>query len=355
MATQLERFQDTVAHRVPDQVLAYANFTPDLKERMVAHCGTEDLAGHFDMYTPRYLGLKRTVDFNPDFSVYYQGETWPESFKIGGNGVASTGTDFYHFRHKISPLRNAGSLDDVVAFPIEDQTTYSDEDLPAEVDEAHRHGLVVSGTIGHLYESAWQLRGYEQFLMDMVSQPEWADSIFERLHQNNLHKARAYARAGVDVLHCGDDVANQNAMMFHPDMWWRFIGRRWAELWAEAKSIHPDIKVWYHSDGNIEAIIPRLIEIGVDILNPVQPECMDINRLHRQFGDKLVFDGTIGTQSVMPWGTPEEVRQCVRERIETLGTGGGLIVSPTHILEPEVPIENIEALFAAAKEFGGRS
>jgi uroporphyrinogen decarboxylase len=112
------------------------------------------------------------------------------------------------------------------------------------------------------------------------------------------------------------------------------------------------VRIWYHSDGNIAEIIPELIEIGVDILNPVQPECMDLVRLKQDFGDRLVFDGTIGTQSTMPFGTPEDVRTVVRDRIAKLGGDGALILSPTHVLEPEVPIENIRAFFDAAAEAG---
>ena len=99
-------------------------------------------------------------------------------------------------------------------------------------------------------------------------------------------------------------------------------------------------------------IIPELIEIGVDVLNPVQPECVDPVALKEQYGDRLSFWGTIGTQTTMPVGTPEEVRENVRHMIETVGKGGGLLVAPTHLLEPEVPWENIEALIQAVKDYG---
>lgn len=108
----------------------------------------------------------------------------------------------------------------------------------------------------------------------------------------------------------------------------------------------------YHSDGVIYDIIPELIEIGVDVLNPVQPECVDPTALKAQYGDRLSFWGTIGTQTTMPFGMPEEVRENVRHMIETVGKGGGLLIAPTHLLEPEVPWENIEALIRAVKDYG---
>ena len=107
-----------------------------------------------------------------------------------------------------------------------------------------------------------------------------------------------------------------------------------------------------HSDGVIDPIIPELIEIGVDILNPVQPECMDPVQLKREYGNELAFWGTIGTQTTMPFGTPEEVKAVVKERIETVGQGGGLLLAPTHVIEPDVPWENVVAFFEAVEEYG---
>jgi uroporphyrinogen decarboxylase len=131
--------------------------------------------------------------------------------------------------------------------------------------------------------------------------------------------------------------------MFSIEHWRSLIKSRWAEVYAAAKAVKPDIRIRYHSDGNIGSIIPELIEIGVDILNPIQPECLDVADVKKKYGDQLVLDGTIGTQTTMPFGTPVDVRRVVRERISILGKDGALILSPTHILEPEVPIENIMA------------
>jgi len=102
------------------------------------------------------------------------------------------------------------------------------------------------------------------------------------------------------------------------------------------------------SNCNIWDIIPELIEIGVTILNPVQPECLDIKSVKEEFGKYIVIDGTIGTQSTMPFGTPDEVREVIKARKREIGYDGALILSPTHVLEPEVPIENIMAFIEEA-------
>ncbi|MEG1126885.1 MAG: uroporphyrinogen decarboxylase family protein, partial [Oscillospiraceae bacterium] len=114
----------------------------------------------------------------------------------------------------------------------------------------------------------------------------------------------------------------------------------------------PDVLAFYHSDGVIDEIIPDLIKIGVDILNPIQPECVNPIRLKELYGDKLSFWGTIGTQTTMPFGTENEVRENVRKMIETVGKGGGFCVAPTHLLEPEVPWVNINAFVSAVNDFG---
>ena len=188
--------------------------------------------------------------------------------------------------------------------------------------------------------------------MDMVARPEWCEFILEKMKQRNMAKACAAARAGVDYIITGDDIANQRAMTFALDQWRKLMKPRWAEVYSAVKAIKPDIQKWYHSDGDIMDVIPELIEIGVTILNPVQPECLDPVRVKKKYGDKIVLDGTIGTQTTMPFGTPDKVRRVVKERIETLGYDGALILSPTHVLEPEVPIENIEAFVETVKEYG---
>jgi uroporphyrinogen decarboxylase len=139
-------------------------------------------------------------------------------------------------------------------------------------------------------------------------------------------------------------------MLMSVRMWRTWLRPRLARTIAAAREVRPDVLVFYHSDGDVSAIIPDLIEIGVDILNPIQPECMDPAALKRNFGDRLAFWGTIGTQSTLPFGSPDDVRREVRLRIETVGVGGGLFLAPTHVIEPEVPFENIAAFVDAVRD-----
>jgi len=154
------------------------------------------------------------------------------------------------------------------------------------------------------------------------------------------------------VLRLGDDIGMQSGMIMSADTWRHWLKPRLAQIIRAAKEVKPDIHIFYHSDGDCRAVIRDLIEIGVTVLNPVQPECMDPAEIKAAFGDQLAFWGTIGTQTTMPFGTPEQVRATVRERIMTVGKGGGLLIAPTHILEPEVPWDNIIAFVEAVNEYG---
>lgn len=353
MATDRENFLATTVHRRPGRILYHASFTEDLRRRVVEHIGTEDIAGYYGFYASTYIPIRRPEGVPaPDYTRYWEGYDRPAGSWINGIGVLEIPSGVYHFTGYVSPLRNATSLKELEEYPLDDVSSWDLSYMRQMVEEAHAAGRVAVGSVGHMYETAWQIRGYEQFLMDTVERPAWAECLLERLATNNLAKAVAFARAGVDMLHCGDDVANQQALMFSPSVWRQMHLPRWTRVWRVAKEIHPEIRVWYHSDGNITEIVGDLIEAGMDILNPVQPECLDTDALHRRYGRRITFDGCIGTQSTMPWGTPDEVRARVKEVIEKYGQEGGLIVSPTHVLEPEVPLANIDALFEACREYG---
>ena len=353
MTTNLENFIATTAHRRPARILYRADFIDDLKGRLIERIGTEDVAGHYGLFEPAQIQVRRPDDAPAhNYACYYEDENFPEGTMLDFLGVAHVPGSMYHFTHRVSPLRNATSLKDLEDYPLDNMSGWDFSYMADEVEKAHAAGKVAEGWVGHMYESAWQIRDYQQFLMDMVTQPAWAQCLLDRRAEQNMIRAVAFARAGVDLIKTGDDVANQNAMMFAPAMWREMMLSRWTKIWRQIKSINPDAKIWYHSDGNIFDIVGDLVEAGVDILNPLQPECLNVDEIHNRYGDRLTFDGTIGTQSTMPFGSPDDVRARVKDVIEKFGLHGGLIVSPTHVLEPEVPLENIDALFDACRQFG---
>lgn len=203
---------------------------------------------------------------------------------------------------------------------------------------------IVGVTVTTIFETAWALRGLQQMLMDFAEDPPLADAILDIPFRYHLEAAKRLVQMGVDMIWTGDDVGTQRGMLIAPATWRRFFKPRMAEFIAALKAINPQVKVAYHSDGNIEKILPDLIEIGLDVLNPVQPACMDPARLKRQYGDRLCFWGTLDEQHTLPFGTAEDVRKEVQERLETVAFDGGLILGPTHHVQLDTPIENFWAM-----------
>ena len=203
---------------------------------------------------------------------------------------------------------------------------------------------IVGVTVTTIFECAWALRGLEQLMMDFAFNPEIAERILEIPYQFHLAAAKKLVQMGVDMIWVGDDVGTQSAMMISPQCWRRFLKPRMATFISEIKALNPQLKVAYHSDGMIAPIIPELVEIGVDILNPIQPACMDPAQIKRQFGHRLCFWGSIDEQHTLPFGTPADVQREILERLNTIGKNGGLILAPTHHVQLDTPLENFWAM-----------
>jgi len=203
---------------------------------------------------------------------------------------------------------------------------------------------IVGVVVTTIFEAAWALRGLERLLTDFIEAPDLADEILEIPFRYHATAAERLARMGVDMIWLGDDIGQQTGMLMSPKHWRRFLKPRMAELIATLKAINPRLKIAYHTDGCVYAVIPELIEIGVDVLNPVQPAAMDPAQLKRDFGRDLCFWGSMDEQHTLPFGTTDEVRREVRERIATVGAGGGLILGPTHHVQLDTPLENFWAM-----------
>ena len=203
---------------------------------------------------------------------------------------------------------------------------------------------IVGVTVTTIFECAWALRGYERMLSDFLLKPDLAEAILDIPYHYHLAAAKKLAQMGVDMIWLGDDVGAQNAMLISPNMWRKFLKPRMANFISEIKAINPQLKVAYHSDGVINPIIPELIEIGVDVLNPIQPASMDPAELKTQFGDRLCFWGTIDEQYTLPFGTSDQVQAEIIQRLKTVGRGGGLILGPTHHVQLDTPMDNFWSL-----------
>jgi len=255
----------------------------------------------------------------------------------------------HHFVHIESPLAGVDDPARLREYPWPDlEAPYRWQGLAERVAALHAQGLAVAAYAGAIYEQAWFLRGLTPLLEDMLLRPDIAHDLLERTAYYQRVCAVELAKAGVDIVMLGDDVAHQQGLLMSREMWRTYLKPRLKTTIDAVRAVRADTPVFYHSDGDVTALIPELIEVGVDILNPVQPDCMDPAEVKRRYGRDLSFWGTVSVQHTMPFGTPDDVRAEVRARLETVGRDGGLILCPAHVLEPEVPWENIVAFFEAA-------
>jgi uroporphyrinogen decarboxylase len=203
---------------------------------------------------------------------------------------------------------------------------------------------IVGVTPTTIFESAWALRGYEQLMIDMATNPDTANRVLDIPFSYHKIVTQQLVSLGVDMIWLGDDVGGQNSMLMSPRMWRQYFKPRMADLMASLREINPHIKIAYHTDGVVYPIIPDLIEIGLDVLNPIQPTAMDPVRLKKEYGKNLCYWGSLDIQQTLPFGTPEQVKTEVNSRLNTIGRGGGLIIGPTHNLQLDTPLENFWAM-----------
>ncbi len=204
--------------------------------------------------------------------------------------------------------------------------------LREAVERLHARGLAVAGSPPHLggelFESAWRMRGFDLFMKDLVKRPELVDYLLDQLETMATESARILAAAGVDVLVLDDDVAYKGGLLISPAMWRRHFKPRLARIIAAARQAAAAAPaVLYHCDGDFSELIGDLVEIGVDAVNPVAPDCMDAVAIRRTFGARPALWGTIGTAWTWDTGSPAQMREEVRARIETLGRGGSAPLS----------------------------
>ncbi|MDL2281877.1 uroporphyrinogen decarboxylase family protein [Parabacteroides sp. OttesenSCG-928-G06] len=256
---------------------------------------------------------------------------------------------------ELHPLAHATSVEDIENYPFPDVNApgrfrYAEETIA-------RFGKEY-GIIGDLecsiFETSWYLVGLEKLFMDMAMEEPYVDALFDKVAAFHTEVGKRLVELGADIIWCGDDLGSQNGPMISIPMFDRYMAPRIEKMFKAFKEINPDVKIAWHSCGSILPLIPRFIELGLDILNPIQPlaKGMDPQWLKDTYGDQLVFFGGICVQELLPHATPEEIKKEVKRRNAILGKGGGFLLAPAHNIQADTPLENIFAMFEAVKEIG---
>lgn len=215
---------------------------------------------------------------------------------------------------------------------------------------------IIANLAMQIHTQSYFLRGFEDYLMDMVRNPQLIEAILDRVTEIFVARSKAImSEIGefVDIVYLADDLGMQTGPLFSPNIYRKMLKPRHQKLFEAVKS-SADVKILYHTCGSVLNFVDDLAEIGVDILNPVQVSAQDMDTkvLKKRFGDKVCFWGSIDTHRVLPFGTVDEVKDEVKRRIEDLAPGGGFVLASVHNIRPEVPPENIIAMIETAKEFG---
>jgi uroporphyrinogen decarboxylase len=253
------------------------------------------------------------------------------------------------------PLDRAAGVEDILAhrWPTTDWFDYSA--LPDRIAAARKDGeYCLMAANGNIFETAWYMRGFEQMFLDMAANPELAHALMERVcsfYVEHFRRLLRAARGQIELVFTADDIGGQEGLLMSLSMWAEYIKPYHLRL---NQVIHEHgARVIYHSDGSVMEAVPGLIEMGIDVLQALQFDArgMDPVALKEQCGDRLCFQGGISVQRTLPFGTPEDVRREVEERIRVLGRRGGYILGPSHVIQVGTPPENITALFDTAATY----
>ena len=334
--TPRERVMAAIDHQPTDRVPADLWAEDEVWERLIRDLGArnrDDVLERFDVDL-RYV------------SPVYPPETITNGVKqnMWGERWMMTNTPWgMNWEHVNGALADVTSLAEIEAFPWPscDDVDYST--LARQCDQYEGYAIVYGNA--DIFERPGLVRGWENLLCDTALNPEWVDCLAKKFLDyfvEDFTRCLEATRGRIDIFWALTDLGTQSGLLQSRETFHRFIAppiRTLAEM-----SHDNGVKFMFHSCGAVRELIPDLIELGVDILNPIQPECMDVAGLKRNFGKRLSFWGGLGTQTTMPFGTPAEVRTKVQWLAQTLGDGGGYLLAPTHYIEPDVPWENILAL-----------
>ena len=352
-----DRVAMALAREEPDRCPMQISFTPEFAERLRADLGVRGVLNpaRGGAHNPHGGGNTYELERAIGSDLILTSVGWANSY-YQAHGTYTDEWGVTWREHPYETPFGTGHYTEMVGHPLADDAAIVSYvppdptrpelylDASATVRDFRDEYWVVGVTVTTIWETAWALRGYEQLLMDFPADPDLADAILEIPYRYHLAAAERLVKMGVDLIWTGDDIGSQRGMLFSPVTWRRFFKPRMAEFIARLKAIDPALKVAYLTDGDVSEVLPELVEIGIDVLNPVQPACMDPAQLKRDYGDRLLFWGSIDEQHTLPFGSPDDVRAEIRRRLTTIGRGGGLILGPTHHVQLDTPLDNFWAM-----------
>jgi uroporphyrinogen decarboxylase len=344
--TPRERWMAVLERKKPDRIPMDYWGTPEITQALQEYLNCESYPA---------LMKRLHIDYVVGVGPYYAGPPVPQGYDVYGCKGQSvdygTGTYWETIEYPLAKYKTVEEIDSNYTWPNPDWWDYSDI---ADQLVGHEEYPVVGGG-SEPFLTYKNLRGQEQAMIDLVENPEVVHYCLKKLFDlAYLYTLRILERIPGKVTYCyvAEDLGGQHNLMFSPNhiREYLFPGmKRMIELAHQA-----GIYVFHHDDGNISKILPELIDLGIDILNPVQwrADGMEREKLKQLYGTSLIFHGAMDNQFTLPFGREEVVRQEVRDNLKILGEGGGYILAPCHNIQPNTPVENILAMYKTGFEEG---
>ena len=325
-------------------------------ERLCAHLGLPEEKPVDSFLSTRVSFTETLLALGNDCVCIAAGRPDGFTLKKEGNividewGIGWVDTGVYS-EMALHPLEHAESVSDIISYNFPDSAgrekfAYAREQIKKYASDY----VIIAEQECTILELSWYMTGLEKFLMDLMMEREYIFELMDRVMEINLAHLITLVEMGADIVWTGDDIGNQSGMMMDPDLWRKHFKPRMEYIFMRLKKLNPEIKIAYHSCGSIVPVIPDLIEIGLDILNPIQPlaKGMDAKSLHKKFGHELMFFGGVDIQNILPFGSRREVIEHVKRIKNIFGNNGGYILAPAHNIQPDTPTENILAFFEEA-------
>ncbi|MCX6080573.1 MAG: hypothetical protein NTW32_13655 [Chloroflexi bacterium] len=381
--TPRQRVRIAMKHQEPDRTPVDFLATPEVWDKLIAHFRSDlanlDSGGYFsseredvlqklevdcrllsyDMFcAPPANTLKagESVDWWDSLARSTPNRMWRQQRQDGscndiwGHHTRTIANPTGRYEEYVSwPLRSAASVADLKNYAWPDPDWWDFSQLPDAIRKIDPNGVrSLRFRAGTVFECAWQLRGMEEFLTDMAVAPELPLYILERVTDvivENTRRALALAGDDIDTVYFYDDVGAQNGLLISKNMWRRFIKPFHQRIIDVARQAGK--QVMYHCDGAILSLIPELIEMGVDVLDPIQPTAKDMvpEKLKAEFRERLSYHGGVDIVGTLPLGSPDDVRNEVRQRVQLMGENGGYILSSSHHIQSDTPLENVLAMY----------
>ncbi|MFH7859664.1 MAG: uroporphyrinogen decarboxylase family protein [Candidatus Aenigmatarchaeota archaeon] len=357
-----ERVICAIEHEEPDRIplegVAWGEWSyPFLKNVLIPYFKTENIDNILENLGIDFRSIsmepsnnfKKKAIYDPRFDYPWGIEIAPETLKDEWGVIRKLNITKNQSRIIYHPLKDKEDLKDYNFPNIEEDGRFDEaEKLVKKWKDKYAISAIWGGD--SFFCQSWYLRGFNEFIKDLYYNEKFANELLDNLLKIFLYAIKRLIEIGADIICIADDIAMQKGMIISPFLFRKYIKPRMKKIIDICKK--EKVYVVFHTDGNCEEIIPDLIEIGVDILNPIQPECMDPAKIKEKYGDKITLSGTISLQKTLPYGTIEDVKNEVIKRIETCAYNGGFILSPSNQVLLDVKIENFIALYEFAKKYG---